>query len=77
VARAQLLKGALGGEGEHTSSVQATLYDTGCLVLDVLPAVDKVDIVASSVRYLPIDAAGGTERSCYTTIYKRIPAVGS
>ena len=53
--RAQLLKGLFGPSkgGVYSASLQATIYDAGCLVLKAVPAVQSIKIFTPNIHMIP------------------------
>jgi len=51
----QLIKGLFGpaGEGVFSASLQATIYDAGCLALSMLPDLERISIDTPNLHYLP------------------------
>ena len=54
--RAELMRGFYGPPkgGVHSVSLQATIYDMGCLVLSAVPAVSSVSIDTPNIHMLPV-----------------------
>lgn len=55
VVREQLKRGIFGPAkgGIFSASLQATIYDAGCLVLDAAPAVASLSLFTPNLHYLP------------------------
>merc|ERR1712118_297293 len=53
--RKQLSKGILGPAvgGIYSPSLQATIYDAGCMVLQAAPTVQSISISTPNLHYLP------------------------
>merc|ERR1712070_1068815 len=53
--RAQLLKGVFGPSsgGVYSASLQATIYDAGCMVLSAAPQVAAISIDTPNLHYIP------------------------
>lgn len=51
----QLIHGLFGsaGEGVFSASLQATIYDAGCLALSALPSLERISIDTPNLHYLP------------------------
>ena len=61
--RRQILKGFFGepATGVYSASLQESIYDAGCLVLDAVPEVKQIEIDTPNLHYLPaklLDAVG-------------------
>jgi urate oxidase len=61
--RRQILKGFFGepATGVYSASLQESIYDAGCLVLDAVPEVSQIEIDTPNLHYLPaklLDAVG-------------------
>ena len=61
--RRQILKGFFGepSTGVYSASLQESIYDAGCLVLDAVPEVKQIEIDTPNLHYLPaklLDAVG-------------------
>ena len=62
-ARREICRGFFGppAAGIFSESLQATIYDAGCLVLAALPAVGDIEIDTPNIHYLPaklLDSVG-------------------
>jgi len=53
--RAQLQKAIFGpaSGGVYSESLQATIYDGGCMVLEVVPDIQEISITTPNIHYLP------------------------
>mmetsp|Transcript_25351 Transcript_25351/g.30049 ORF Transcript_25351/g.30049 Transcript_25351/m.30049 type:complete len:346 (+) Transcript_25351:36-1073(+) len=53
--RTELIRGLFGpaDTGVFSVSLQATIYDAGCLALQKLPELEKINITTPNVHYLP------------------------
>ena len=61
--RRQILRGFFGepATGVYSASLQESIYDAGCLVLDAVPEVKQIEIDTPNLHYLPaklLDAVG-------------------
>ena len=61
--RRQILKGFFGepATGVYSASLQESIYDAGCLVLDAVPELKQIEIDTPNLHYLPaklLDAVG-------------------
>ena len=56
--RAELQRGLFGPAhgGVYSASLQASVYDAGCMVLTALPVVDSIAIDTPNLHYLPMKA---------------------
>ena len=56
--RSEMLRGIFGPaeEGVYSASLQATIYDAGCMCLTAVPEVQEIDISTPNVHYLPVVA---------------------
>jgi len=61
--RSQICRGFFGppARGVFSESLQATIYDAGCLVLDAVPAIQDIEIDTPNLHYIPaklLDSVG-------------------
>jgi urate oxidase len=56
--REQIVKGLFGPAtgGVYSISLQATIYDAGCMVLSAEPAIQSIDIDTPNIHYIPFSA---------------------
>jgi urate oxidase len=56
IVRTQILKGLFGPskDGVFSPSLQATIYDAGCMVLSAGPAVKSINIDTPNIHYIPM-----------------------